>query len=219
MMGWHYVTVAHGLPPPKEPSQLVPRDARPPQTRNDAPAPSVRSGCLTAGRMEASDDDLSTFFSKNVPNRDALAQKYAPIVRDFVAATSCARLALVTSGGTTVPIEQNQVRYITNFSTGNRGASSAEHFLGEGYAVIFLGKSDALQPFERAFQSGRIPILEAFQCTEGKAVVSEPHQDHIMRIVSAYCKTKANFLRVPFDTVQAWMRETGRDLRGGPRGG
>ncbi|VAI57934.1 unnamed protein product [Triticum turgidum subsp. durum] len=32
----------------------------------------------------------------------------------------------VTSGGTTVPLEQRCVRYIDNFSSGHRGAASTE---------------------------------------------------------------------------------------------
>lgn len=35
-------------------------------------------------------------------------------------------LVLVTSGGTSVPLEKNTVRTIENFSTGKRGAASAE---------------------------------------------------------------------------------------------
>jgi phosphopantothenate-cysteine ligase len=33
---------------------------------------------------------------------------------------------LITSGGTSVPLEKNSVRSIENFSTGMRGAISAE---------------------------------------------------------------------------------------------
>lgn len=35
-------------------------------------------------------------------------------------------MILVTSGGTSVPLEKNTVRSIENFSTGKRGAASAE---------------------------------------------------------------------------------------------
>lgn len=35
----------------------------------------------------------------------------------------------VTSGGTTVPLERNCVRFIDNFSAGTRGALSTEQFL------------------------------------------------------------------------------------------
>lgn len=36
------------------------------------------------------------------------------------------RIAIVTSGGTTVPLERRTVRFIDNFSTGTRGACLAE---------------------------------------------------------------------------------------------
>ena len=38
-------------------------------------------------------------------------------------------IVCVTSGGTTVPLEQHCVRFIDNFSGGTRGALSAEQFL------------------------------------------------------------------------------------------
>lgn len=38
-------------------------------------------------------------------------------------------IVVVTSGGTTVPLERNCVRFIDNFSKGTRGALSAEQFL------------------------------------------------------------------------------------------
>ena len=58
-------------------------------------------------------------------------------------------VALVTSGGTTIPFEQNMVRFIDNFSAGTRGSSSAEYFLKKGYAVIFLHRASSLKPFAR----------------------------------------------------------------------
>lgn len=36
------------------------------------------------------------------------------------------KIVLITSGGTSVPLEKNTVRSIENFSTGFRGAKSAE---------------------------------------------------------------------------------------------
>lgn len=50
--------------------------------------------------------------------------------------------------GTTVPLEQRCVRFLDNFSAGNRGASSAEHFLEQGYAVVFLHRANSQLPFE-----------------------------------------------------------------------
>jgi len=47
-------------------------------------------------------------------------------------------ICLVTSGGTSVPLEKNTVRSLENFSTGQRGASSCEHYLAQGVKVIFF---------------------------------------------------------------------------------
>lgn len=41
-------------------------------------------------------------------------------------------IVVITSGGTTVPLERQCVRYIDNFSKGTRGAKSAEFFLQVG---------------------------------------------------------------------------------------
>ena len=58
------------------------------------------------------------------------------------------RLAIITSGGTTVPIERNTVRFIDNFSTGLRGARLAEFFLtNQNYKVLFIYRSGSHFPF------------------------------------------------------------------------
>jgi hypothetical protein len=62
-------------------------------------------------------------------------------------------VALVTSGGTTIPLEKNTVRFIDNFSTGNRGAACAEYLLSRGYAVIFLTRTGSAAPFTRHLQA------------------------------------------------------------------
>ncbi|XP_055324418.1 phosphopantothenate--cysteine ligase [Sitodiplosis mosellana] len=60
-------------------------------------------------------------------------------------------IVLVTSGGTTVPLEHNTVRFVDNFSAGTRGSASAEYFLDHGYAVIFMHRQKSLEPFTRHF--------------------------------------------------------------------
>lgn len=53
-----------------------------------------------------------------------------------------------------MPLEQNTVRFIDNFSTGKRGASSAEEFLvlqDHNYKVIFLHRRGSPLPFLRHF--------------------------------------------------------------------
>ncbi|KAI9311670.1 DNA/pantothenate metabolism flavoprotein [Dichotomocladium elegans] len=61
------------------------------------------------------------------------------------------RVVLISSGGTTVPLENQTVRFIDNFSAGTRGAASAEYFLEAGYAVVFLHRQFSLQPFHRHY--------------------------------------------------------------------
>lgn len=38
-----------------------------------------------------------------------------------------------------------------NFSAGTRGSASAEYFLEQGYAVIFMHRQKSLEPFIRHF--------------------------------------------------------------------
>ncbi|XP_069804114.1 phosphopantothenate--cysteine ligase [Dendropsophus ebraccatus] len=61
------------------------------------------------------------------------------------------RVVLVTSGGTKVPLESRTVRFLDNFSSGRRGATSAEYFLQAGYAVIFLHRHRSLYPYSRRY--------------------------------------------------------------------
>ncbi|BFZ56334.1 Phosphopantothenate--cysteine ligase cab2 [Savitreella phatthalungensis] len=70
------------------------------------------------------------------------------------------RIVVITSGGTTVPLERSNVRFIDNFSAGTRGATSAEYFLAHGYAVIFVHRQFSLQPFSRAYTHGRTSLLD-----------------------------------------------------------
>ncbi|KAJ3560442.1 hypothetical protein NP233_g10838 [Leucocoprinus birnbaumii] len=66
------------------------------------------------------------------------------------------RVVLVTSGGTTVPLELNVMLPFT----GTRGATSAEYFLKAGYAVIFMHRQFSLQPFSRHYSHSTNPFLD-----------------------------------------------------------
>lgn len=57
-----------------------------------------------------------------------ISDTYVDLLRSFVAQAvqENQKVVIVTSGGTTVPLEKNTVRFIDNFSTGARGATSAE---------------------------------------------------------------------------------------------
>ncbi|KAH9478341.1 Phosphopantothenate--cysteine ligase CAB2 [Psilocybe cubensis] len=83
-------------------------------------------------------------------------------VREFIARhqKEGRAVVLVTSGGTTVPLELNVVRFLDNFSAGTRGATSAEYFLKAGYAVIFMHRQFSLQPFSRHYSHSTNPFLD-----------------------------------------------------------
>lgn len=96
--------------------------------------------------------DVESFFSSETApvNLDISLAK----IRDFIQVHSKENrlFCLITSGGTTAPLEKNTVRFIDNFSKGTRGATSAEYFTNEGYAVVFLNRAMSIQPFTRHLQ-------------------------------------------------------------------
>lgn len=73
------------------------------------------------------------------------------------------KVVLVTSGGTTAPLERNVVRYLDNFSAGTRGAASAEYFLAAGYAVIFLSRQHSQAPYTRLYSHTTNPFFDMLQ--------------------------------------------------------
>ena len=81
-------------------------------------------------------------------------------------------IVLVTSGGTTIPFEQNMVRFIDNFSAGTRGSASAEYFLHNGYAAIFLHRTSSLKPFTRHLTNDNVlDMLEINNENEAKVII------------------------------------------------
>lgn len=69
-------------------------------------------------------------------------------ISGFISKNSDKKLIVITSGGTTVPIERNTVRFIDNFSTGLRGARVAEFFLDQpDYRVLFIHRSGSYFPY------------------------------------------------------------------------
>lgn len=65
-----------------------------------------------------------------------------------------------------MPLETQTVRFIDNFSAGTRGATSAEFFLEEGYAVIFMHRQFSLQPYSRHYSHTRNCFLEFMEADD-----------------------------------------------------
>ncbi|KAH9833204.1 phosphopantothenate-cysteine ligase [Rhodofomes roseus] len=115
-------------------------------------------------------------------------------VRDFVRkhVNAGRNVVLVTSGGTTVPLELNVVRFLDNFSAGTRGATSAEYFLKAGYAVIFMHRQFSLQPFSRHYSHSTHPFLDFLEIekddnhSSARINVTEKERAPLLEVLTAY---------------------------------
>uniref|UniRef100_A0A1A8HLL6 Phosphopantothenate--cysteine ligase n=1 Tax=Nothobranchius korthausae TaxID=1143690 RepID=A0A1A8HLL6_9TELE len=123
------------------------------------------------------------------------------------------RVVLITSGGTKVPLESRTVRFLDNFSSGRRGAASAEYFIESGYAVIFLHRHRSLYPYSRMFLT--INMLDAlqFKVTDGTAgnpsdvVVDQQMLPNIAKVLKRYQEVKEGGLLLPieFNTLSEYL--------------
>jgi len=129
------------------------------------------------------------------------------------------RVVLVTSGGTTVPLENQTVRFIDNFSAGTRGATSAEYFLEAGYAVIFLHRQFSLLPYSRHYSHSTNCFLDFMtEARDGKVVVNEEYQEKMLDVLRKYNAAKRNnlLLLLSFTTITDYLwdlREIARLMR------
>lgn len=148
------------------------------------------------------------FFAKNEPPVDF--QKKKQRIQEFcvrhLGATE--RIVLVTSGGTSVPLEHNTVRFIDNFSAGTRGSSSAEYFLKAGYAVIFLHRTNTLKPFTRHFKEGG--LLDHLEVTgaDGPGIkVRNEAVPQVLPVLRAYqvARDAGRLLMIPFTTLVDYL--------------
>jgi len=158
------------------------------------------------------DHSQSQYFATN-PRPKALS-KHEALVREFVdyhvSTSSNRKIALVTSGGTTVPLETQTVRFIDNFSAGTRGATSAEYFLREGYAVIFLHRQYSLLPYSRHYSHSTNCFLDFMdESGEGDVVVRQEYQQKMRRVLEEYHYAKRNrlLLLLPYTSVTEYLFE------------
>lgn len=117
------------------------------------------------------------------------------------------KIVLVTSGGTTVPLENNTVRFVDNFSAGTRGASSAEWFLKEGYSVIFLYREFSMTPYNRSFQHNDLNhlFLDFF---DNIGNLDPTYKKSILdnkKLYELYVNIEQRLIMVPFTTVTQYL--------------
>ncbi|XP_053509309.1 phosphopantothenate--cysteine ligase isoform X2 [Ictalurus furcatus] len=120
------------------------------------------------------------------------------------------RVVLITSGGTKVPLESRTVRFLDNFSSGRRGASSAEYFLSQGYAVIFLHRQRSLYPYTRLYTGVNLLdclTLDTVQEGTGLVTVDQTKLPNITEVLKRYQAVKSAGLLLPveFSTLSEYL--------------
>ncbi|KAI7900016.1 DNA/pantothenate metabolism flavoprotein [Cokeromyces recurvatus] len=118
------------------------------------------------------------------------------------------KVVLITSGGTTVPLENQTVRFIDNFSNGTRGATSAEYFLEAGYAVVFMHRQNSIQPYHRHFTHSHLGFLDYFEAKEDGSVQACPqYADKMRKVLLKYSEAKKSnrLLMLDFVTLSDYL--------------
>lgn len=155
----------------------------------------------------AENADEERFFISN-PRPEYLDDLVSQ-ARDFIElqyTLGRSRIVLVTSGGTTVPLENNTVRFIDNFSAGTRGASSAEQFLYQGYSVIFLHREFSLTPFNRNFTHNSDACFLDYFDKSGN--LNPQYREKLLTaktLFNKYLYEENKLLLLPFTTVNQYL--------------
>ncbi|XP_042364571.1 phosphopantothenate--cysteine ligase [Plectropomus leopardus] len=160
-------------------------------------------------RISSIDGKLAEEFA--VPSHvEEVKEKMAAFAKHHAAAGRL--VVLITSGGTKVPLESRTVRFLDNFSSGRRGASSAEYFIDSGYAVIFLHRHRSLYPYTRMFSTINMLDALSFKGGEGESgnsdvVVNQQVLPNIAKALRQYQEVKESKLLLPveFSTLSEYL--------------
>lgn len=166
----------------------------------------------SAKAMDSQPSSLSpmenSYFNDNPPPK--AIDSYTKLVKAFISSHSYSdrKVVLVTSGGTTVPLENQTVRFIDNFSAGTRGATSAEYFLEAGYAVIFLHRQFSMLPYSRHYSHSTNCFLDFLAEGQHGQVVADPgHQQKMLGVLRKYnaAKKENQILILSFTTITEYL--------------
>ncbi|XP_043465472.1 phosphopantothenate--cysteine ligase [Leptopilina heterotoma] len=147
------------------------------------------------------------FYAKNPPPLDLLNSEN--LMKKFAQQHEDQKIAIVTSGGTTVPLEHNTVRYVDNFSAGTRGAISAEYFLDNGYSVIFLHRLKSLEPFSRHFANQSFLDMLDLGINDEQPIVqiSSQYTEQVSKVLCKYKEIlkQGRLLQINFTTLADYL--------------
>jgi len=150
----------------------------------------------------------NSYFNENPPPKTL--DSYIKLAKAFISYHSYTDrgVVLVTSGGTTVPLENQTVRFIDNFSAGTRGATSAEYFLEAGYAVIFLHRQFSLLPYSRHYSHSTNCFLDFMAEGQNGEVLANPeYQQKMLGVLRKYnaAKRENKLLLLSFTTITEYL--------------
>lgn len=149
---------------------------------------------------------VNIFCNENKPKNYTIDYEK---LNDFIATriiTTEHPLVVVTSGGTTVPLEFNTVRFIDNFSTGHRGAASTEYFLSKSCSVVLLHRNGSQRPYFRHFNAEMIDKAFEYK-TNGDLMVSDTTESGktFKSMYDDYHKNCDNLLMISFETCSDYL--------------
>ncbi len=162
---------------------------------------------MAASSTAAASEETAYFKGKSPPKT---LDFHVKLAKDFITYHngSDRRVVLVTSGGTTVPLENQTVRFIDNFSAGTRGATSAEYFLDAGYAVIFLHRQFSLLPYARHYSHSTNCFLDYMgEGQNGEVVVNPEYQEKMLGVLRKYnaARKENKLLLLSFTTITEYL--------------
>ncbi|CAJ1989525.1 phosphopantothenate-cysteine ligase [Leishmania donovani] len=170
--------------------------------------------------------NVDAFYAENMPSetqarlsayKDTLLAFLEGVARSY---PDCPGIAFITSGGTTVPLEVNAVRFITNFSSGGRGAHLVEALAERGWACVLLHHRTAIMPFRRvldtfsteqlfaAVASPPVPSAAGTDSASTAGAESTPaaaSKAELHRVAELYHRTKGLVHYVAYDTVVEYI--------------
>jgi phosphopantothenate-cysteine ligase len=183
-----------------------PHSAKAFHTSNPETATAIDRTVPDLPAAQLSDEDK--YFNAHEPPK--YLGEIAKDVKEFVTfhkENTAKNIVLVTSGGTTVPLENNTVRFIDNFSAGTRGATSAEYFLEKGYAVIFLHREFSLLPYSRHYSHTTNCFLDYMIEDNNKVEINPEYAEEMLTVLRKYktARESKSLLLLPFTTVNQYL--------------
>ena len=150
----------------------------------------------------------TAYFDEHIPPKGL--DSHVKLAKAFITYhnQSDRRVVLITSGGTTVPLENQTVRFIDNFSAGTRGATSAEYFLESCYAVIFLHRQFSLLPYSRHYSHSTNCFLDYMrEGHDGEVVVNPEYQQKMLGVLRKYnaARKENKLLLLSFTTITEYL--------------